>query len=121
MRHAGGMRWTLITFVVLAVGVGASTAGGTAQKASLRITDRDPLTLRGEGFQSRERVSIALSAPVQRRKMTRASATGSLRVTFLEISATRCDSVRAVAVGGAGSRATLKLLPAPACSPMQTP
>jgi hypothetical protein len=115
------MRWIPVTVFLVAVGIGASTAGGVAQKASLRIVDRDPLTLRGDNFKARERVRINLSAPLSERRVTRASATGSFRATFLEISAARCDSVRAVAVGGAGSQATVKILPAPACSPMRSP
>jgi hypothetical protein len=115
------MRWIPITVFLVAVGIGASTAGGMAPKASLRIVDRDPLTLRGENFKARERVRVSLSAPLSERRVVRATATGSFRATFLEVSVTRCDSVRAVAVGGAGSQATLKLLPAPACSPMRSP
>jgi hypothetical protein len=115
------MRWIPATLLLVAVGIGASTAGGTAQEASLRIVDRDPLTLRGENFKAREPVRIGLSAPLPQRRFIRATTTGSFRATFLEISATRCDSVRAVAVGGAGSHAILKVLPAPACSTMRSP
>jgi hypothetical protein len=92
-----------------------------AQKASLRIVDREPLTLRGENFKAGERVRISLSVPLTERKVVRATATGSFRATFLEISVARCEGVRAVAVGGAGSQATVKFLPAPACSPMRSP
>ena len=99
-----------------------SSAGGTSQKqTALRVVDRDPLTLRGEGFRTRERVRVTLSAPVAERKLVRATALGTFRTTFPQVSSTRCDMVRAVAVGGQGSRATLKLLPAPACAPLRTP
>jgi hypothetical protein len=114
------MRRVPIIVLIAASGIAVSSASGTSQKQTLRIVDRDPLALRGEGFQSRERVRVTLSAPVAARKSTRATASGSFRVTFPQVSATRCDMVRVVVVGGAGSRA-LKLLPAPACMPMRSP
>lgn len=110
-----------IIVLLLAAGIAASSAGGTSQKQTLRIVERDPLALRGEGFRPRERVWVTLLAPVTERKLTRATATGSFRVTFLDVSTTRCDLVRAVAVGGAGRRGMLKLLPSPACMPMRSP
>jgi hypothetical protein len=113
------MRRTAIIVLFAVAGIAASVAGGTSQKETLRIVDRDPLALRGEGFNRRERVRVTLSAPVAEQKLTRATARGTFRVTFLEVSTTRCDMVRAVAVGGQGSRAALKILPAPACMPLR--
>jgi hypothetical protein len=115
------MRRIPILVLLAAAGIAASTADGTSQKQTLRLVDRDPIALQGNGFRPRERVRVTVSAPMVERKFTRATASGSFRVTFLEVSATRCDIVRAVAVGGAGSRAVLKYLPAPACMPMRTP
>jgi hypothetical protein len=63
---------------------------------------------------------VTLSAPVAARKFTRATASGSFRVTFLQVSATRCDMVRVVVVGRAGRR-VLKILPPPACLPLRSP
>jgi hypothetical protein len=121
MRHPSGMRWISVTVLIATCAIAASGANGASQQQTLRIVDRDPLALRGEGFRPRERVRVSLSAPVSERKFTRANGLGSFRVTFLEVSTTRCDDVRAVASGGAGSRVMLKLLPAPACMPMRTP
>jgi hypothetical protein len=114
------MRWIPIIALIAASGIAVSSASGTSQKRTLRIVDRDPVALRGEGFRPRERVRVTLSAPVAARKFTRASASGSFRVTFFQVSATRCDMIRVVVVGGAGSR-VVKLLPAPACMPLRSP
>src|SRR5687767_10698631 len=115
------MRRFPVIVLIAVSGIAVSSAAGTPQKQTLRVVDRDPLTLRGEGFRTRERVRVTLSAPVAEHKFARATAFGTFRVTFLEVSTTRCDMVRAVAVGGQGSRGTVKLLPAPACAPMRTP
>jgi hypothetical protein len=115
------MRRIPLILLIAVSGIAVSSAAGTSQKQSLRIVDRDPLALRGEGFQPRERTWVTLSAPDAVRKITRANAAGSFQVTFLSVSATRCDMVRAVAAGGQGSRATVKILPGPACAPLRTP
>jgi hypothetical protein len=109
-----------IIVLIAASGIAVSSASGTSQKQTLRIVDRDPLALRGDGFESRERVRVTLSAPVAARKFTRATTSGSFRVTFEDVLATRCDMVRVVVVGRAGSR-VLKFLPAPACMPLRSP
>jgi hypothetical protein len=120
IRHPWDTRRISLIVLIAAGGIAVSGASGTSQKQTLRIVDRDPLVLRGEGFRSRERVRVTLSAPVAARKFTRATVSGSFRVTFLQVSATRCDTIRVVVVGGAGSR-VLKLLPAPACMPLRSP
>ena len=86
----------------------------------MRLIDRDPLTLRGQAFQPRERVVLTVSEPLSARRVVRAGATGSFRVTLSLVSADRCDAVRVVAAG-ADSRAVLKILPAPACLPARSP
>jgi hypothetical protein len=119
--HPLTMRKVSVIALIAVSSIAVASASGTSQKQSLRVIDRDPLALRGEGFKPRERVRVTISAPVVERKLTRATRSGTFRVTFLEVSTTRCDMVRAVAVGGMGSRATVKYLPAPACAPMRTP
>lgn len=87
----------------------------------LRLTDRDPLTLRGRGFEARERVRVTLYAPVSARRVKRANVNGSFQVIFLSVSADRCEMVRALVTGDEGSRVILKLLPSPACAPTFSP
>jgi hypothetical protein len=94
-----------------------SAAAGPQGRAVLRLADRDPITLRGERFEPRERVRVTLSEPASARKTVRASLAGSFRVVVLNDVADRCNMVRAVASGSEGSRAILKILASPACPP----
>jgi hypothetical protein len=105
----------------LAVGlIMASTAAATSQSATLRLIDRDPLAFQGRGFKAKERVRLMVLAPAPARKVTRASANGSFQVVFLSVAITRCDVVRAVAIGDE-KRVVVKLLPSPACLPLRSP
>jgi hypothetical protein len=94
-------------------GVGA----GSSQRASLRVTSTVPLKLAGAHFGSHEsvRVTATVSGAATIRSV-RASAKGSFVADF-STGAGRCSTVRVVAIGNAGSRATVKRLPAPACLP----
>jgi hypothetical protein len=115
------MRKIAALTLVLACGAAASASAEWNGRAVIRLVDRDPITIRGQRFESRERVRVTLSAPERARKTVRASANGSFRVIVLNDSADRCNQVRAVATGSEGSRAILKILPSPACAPMLTP
>jgi hypothetical protein len=99
--------------------VAAAAQAGTS--ASLRLQERSPITVAGAGFDRGERVRVTLIRETTMRKATSASRRGTFRVVFAGTTATRCEIVRIVAVGGAGSRATLKMLPAPACMPQRSP
>ena len=111
------MRKVATLLVLVACGAWVPGSAGVSGKAGIRLTDRNPLTVRGEHFQSRELVRVTVSAPATARKTVRTSATGSLRALFSGTTAHRCDLVRVVATGDEGSRAVLKLLPPPACAP----
>jgi hypothetical protein len=116
------MRKLAALVVLVACGVTAtSISAGGSGKAYLRLVDRDPLTVRGQGFKPRERVRVTASEPQWRRKTIRATATGSLRVAFAEITVDRCSLVRVATVGARGSQAVLKILPSPMCTPSDLP
>jgi hypothetical protein len=116
--------------VIAAVGATAtSIAAGSSEKASLRLVDRDPLTVHGQWFGRAERVRVTASAPDSAsttaaspvlRRTVRATATGSFRVVFAGTFFDRCSSLRVAAVGGQGSRAVLKVLPSPMCLPSRS-
>jgi hypothetical protein len=105
---------SVIAAALSAAGAGAARTD-TSAKASLRLVSLSPVTVRGAGFVARERVRVDLTGQVSRRRRPVASRLGSFTVRFDGVTATRCDLIRVVAVGGNGSRAGLKLLPAPAC------
>jgi hypothetical protein len=100
---------------------GAFSFGGAAASPSpapaLRLLDRSPLSVRGERFQPRERVRLIITGDVAAKRTLRTDPSGRFVANFEAITATRCDMIRVVAVGGSGGRAQLKLLPAPACMP----
>jgi len=112
------MRTIGVFAAALAIGVaGIGNAAGSAAKASLRLTDRQPLSVQGRYFLSRERVRVRVSGEVSASRFVRANSAGSFGVRFADITVGRCDLIRVVAVGGRGSQATLRMLPAPACNP----
>ncbi|MEP6893826.1 MAG: hypothetical protein ABI927_08615 [Gaiellaceae bacterium] len=112
------MRMIGILAAALAIGVaGIGDAAGSAAKANLRLTDRQPLSVQGRYFLSGERVRLRVSGEVSASRIVRANAAGSFTVRFGDITVDRCNVIRVVAVGGRGSQATLKMLPAPACNP----
>lgn len=122
--------FTALIVLVACCATASSISAGTSGKAILRLVDRDPLTVQGRGFKPRERVQVVASVPdsAQKtavaemvRKTIRATATGSFRIVFSEISVDRCSLVRVIAVGARGSRAELKVLPSPMCTPARLP
>ena len=114
-----GIAVAAVAAAALALGIAGLGAGSTlSQHPSLRLLKRAPLTLAGSHFRARERVRVTVTVEGARSARTmRASVKGSFVAGFAT-GAGRCSAVRAVAIGGAGSRAVLKYLPAPACMPL---
>lgn len=83
-----------------------------AGRPALRVVQTSPLAIRGEHFRGREHVRLTTGAATVRAK---ASGDGVFVVTIR--GATRCDSIRVLARGSAGSYAVVKVLPSPACMP----
>ena len=130
--HPVAMRTLTALIVLIACGASAtSISAGSSGKAYLRVVDRDPLTVQGSAFKSRERVRVVASVPESgqtmgsgseiARKTVRATATGSFRVVFSEMFVDRCSLVRVTSVGARGSMAVLKVLPSPMCTPSHSP
>jgi len=86
-----------------------------AMKPSLRVIGSTPLKVRGDHFRSRESVRLTVG---ERTLRTNANGNGYFVVTIPGSS--RCDTVRVLARGSAGSYAVVKLLPSPACLPART-
>jgi hypothetical protein len=109
----------LACLVVLGCSTGSAVGRSTpSSKPSLQLVRTAPMTVRGRGFRAGERVSLTLGAG--RRATARADRRGSFVASF-EAGSSRCERVRVVAVGSHGSRAVLKMLPAPACMPARAP
>jgi predicted RNA-binding protein with TRAM domain len=84
-------------------------------KPSLRITRATPLIVQGRHFRASELVRLTSGSRTARAK---ASGSGSFVITIP--GANRCNTVRVVARGTAGSYAIVKLLPAPMCAPVRS-
>ena len=109
---------TFATLLAAAVGATAVAAAAPAAIApKLRLVAQQPLVVRGDGFRPSERVVVtALTPSGARRAVIRATTTGRLGTTF-RLPSQPCGKAFAVsAVGGLGSRATLRV-PGPPCVP----
>jgi hypothetical protein len=103
---------------IAAVVVGFTAHGGSTARAArpvLRLVSSAPLKVKGEHFRAGEHVRVTARA---HKASTTARSNGIFVITIP--GATRCDRVRVVAVGSAGSYAVLKTLPAPACMPARS-
>ncbi len=94
-----------------------SGSGSKAQagQPALRVVGSAPLTIRGQHFRSGEQVRVTTAM-----KSARAKANGDGTFVVTIRGATRCDTLRVLARGSAGSYAIVKLLPQPACLPMRS-
>jgi hypothetical protein len=112
------MRWIALIAAALAVAAfaGGTAFGGPSAKPTLRLMKLHPLTVHGQRFHARELVRVQVQAPSAATRRVRANQSGSFTASF-GTGVSRCDVIRVVAIGGEGSRAVLKYLPAPACMP----
>ena len=113
---------SLVVVALAALAVFASQAAGAPGRASLRTVDLAPLTLRGDRFEPRERVRVVTTVGGRRYvRVVQATSAGSFTVTYRGVAVDRCNDVLFVlALGGAGSRAALKL-PQLLCPPALAP
>jgi len=98
--------------------LGFTVLGGSPARTgrpALHVVRNAPLTVRGEHFRSREQVRVTTAKKVTR---TKADGRGTFVVTIRGVS--RCDMVRVLARGSAGSYAIVKLLPSPMCLPARS-
>src|SRR5262245_13707436 len=101
------MRMPLLAVVVLALVLCAPVLA-RQESAHLRISHASPVTAQGSGFKAREFVKVTLRiGDLKKARGARATPNGKFRVVWRGISIQSCDwSI--VAVGGRGSRATVK-------------
>ena len=110
-------RIAAIALAATALGCSAGSAVGgnessSSERATLRIVKRAPLTVRGVGFRSNERVRVTATGRSWR---LRATPSGTF-VVVIGSGADRCSQVRVRAVGSGGTQ-VVKILPAPECAP----
>ena len=81
-------------------------------RAAVRISDRDPLTLRGRHFKARERVRLVVTLKRDTRThKVRASRSGTFQSAFADLKWERCGgNLTVVATGSRGSRVEFTVL-----------
>jgi hypothetical protein len=104
------MRLRSISVIAAIIAIAVAPATQAASTAKLRLVSKQPLVVRGEGFWPAERVVVtALTLSGPKRVVVLATATGRFGATF-RLASQPCGKAFAVgAVGGRGSRATLRL------------
>jgi len=103
-------------FAALVALIAVSAAGAAPLRAHLTLVARNPLTVSGSSFRPSERVTLRVTGDVRAVARARASARGTFKVQ-LNVVLHRCTAAAVQAVGTAGSRAALKLLPVSGCLP----
>jgi hypothetical protein len=104
---------TVLGFTLLS---GSSTSRGRpALHVDRNTPSNAPLTVRGDHFRSGESIRVSTG---KKAVQTKANGAGVFVITIR--GATRCDTVRVVARGSAGSYAIVKMLPPPMCLPARS-
>jgi hypothetical protein len=110
-------------FVLILAATAALTASAPASsqttRATLRLVDDAPVTLRGTGFHAREHVRLVVFAGKRAVKTFSAGDGGGFVVRMPGMSASECKGFSAVATGDDGSRATFKRAPGMCPNPIQ--
>ena len=91
--------------------VSSSGGGSASSRATLRVANVAPFSVRGSGFRAQERVRVVAQVSGRHVKAVVATATGTFRVRFLDVSVSACAGYLVRATGSKGSRAYLRHVP----------
>ena len=100
------MRLVVSSLLVAAV-LGTAT-GLAAHGASVKVVRAAPLTIRGKGFHSNERVVLTAAVNGRHVRVVHASPSGGFRVVFRRVRLERCAPFAVTAIGDQGSRAAAR-------------
>lgn len=114
------MRTFVLIFVLLALA--ASASAGTT-KATLRIVDQTPLTVRGTGFHVEQsvRLSMSQSGTTLVRRTVRTGVLGGFTARLASTTLHRCGGDVAITARDASGRIAVAKLPMPDCPPPLEP
>jgi hypothetical protein len=114
------MRTFVLIFALLALATSAS-AGTT--KATLRIVDQTPLTVRGTGFHVEQsvRLNVSQSGSTLVRRTVRTGLRGGFTVRLVAPTLQRCGGDVAITARDASGRIAVAKLPMPDCPPPLAP
>ena len=113
--------WALLLAGSVA-GTAAAVAGPPSKSSTrptLRITDTDPLTVRGANFKVGEQVTVnglvrhaaEGRAPLRQRKLTRTGSAGGFTVSLPSLEIEGCALIVVTATGASGDKAAAKIMP----------
>jgi hypothetical protein len=108
------MRGAVVATLAVYLGLLAfapSGGGSTSSRATLRVVNVAPFSVRGSGFRAHERVQVVAKVSGRHVKAAVATATGTFRVRFLDVSVSACAGYLVRATGNKGSRAYLRHVP----------
>ena len=108
--HTSVVMRRLFVVVALIIALVAVPGGVARSKPAIHVTRVIPITVKGTGFASRERVKVIVRIPATYRKTVTATGLGRFTATF-RIASGKCSSIRALATGNKGSRATAYVPP----------
>jgi hypothetical protein len=94
-------------------------AVASSSTAHIGFASISPVSVRGTGFKSGERVALTVSSKVTRKKTVTASSRGAFRATFTGFSIGKCQAYSVRAKGNRGSTASAKVIPE--CAPPAAP
>jgi hypothetical protein len=112
------MRTFALIFAVLAVATASASAGTI--KATLRVVDLTPLTVRGTGFHAEQSVRVAVrrDGTLLARRTIRSGIRGGFTTRFAAVSLGHsCGSAVAITARDASGRLATAKLPLPECPP----
>ena len=96
----------------LLIALASSGVAGAQAAPALRVLDTSPVTVRGTGFHSGERVTVTLVLNRSSRlRSATASAAGRFVALFTGVPIGHCQGYVLRATGGRGSQATFKFIP----------
>jgi hypothetical protein len=106
----------VLTLFAALLPVGAVASSNTARIGFASVS---PVTVRGTGFKSGERVAVTVSSKVTKKKTVTASSRGGFKARFSGFSIARCQAYAVRAKGNRGSTAFAKVIPE--CAPPAVP
>ena len=105
-----GLAGAVVASLVV-VGIAAAATGGDTdvkRKPKIELVDDAPLVVYGSGFAARERVTVKVMVGGDTyAKRLRATLAGTFTARIVDAPVANCEPLSIVAVGAAGSRATL--------------
>ena len=97
--------------VALAAALVSTAAVAATQKARVAVVSKAPVSVAGNGFRSRERVTVTFTARSTYKKALTANVRGAFTAKFAGVSIGYCEAYTVRAKGNRGSLAVVNVIP----------